>query len=80
MTDMLAILTTISQVLGFPAALALAWAAFVIRDQGKRISKLEGDLGAVKEKTDNKVSDLYDLVNSVARDVSWVKGRMEGEK
>ena len=35
---------------------------------------------AVKDKVDNKVSDLYDLVNSVARDVSWVKGRMEGDK
>lgn len=44
------------------------------------IQKLKAELEAVKDKEDNKVSDLYDLVNSVARDVSWVKGRMEGEK
>lgn len=44
------------------------------------IEKLKVELEAVKKKVDDKVSDLYDLVNSVARDVSWVKGRMEGEK
>lgn len=44
------------------------------------IQKHKAELEAVKDKVDNKVSDLYDLVNSVARDVSWVKGRMEGDK
>ena len=44
------------------------------------IQKLKVELEAVKKKVDDKVSDLYDLVNSVARDVSFIKGRMEGEK
>lgn len=50
------------------------------RRQDSEIEKLKVELEAVKKKVDDKVSDLYDLVNSVARDVSWVKGRMEGEK
>lgn len=44
------------------------------------VVRLDAEIAAVKDKVDNKVSDLYDLVNSVARDVSWVKGRMEGDK
>jgi hypothetical protein len=72
-TDLLAILTSLSQVLGFPAALALAWAAFVIRDHGKRISELENS-------QKSEVNAIYDRLNSIASDVAYIKGRMEGEK
>ena len=75
MTDLLAILTSLSQVLGFPAALALAWAwaAFVIRDHGKRISELENS-------QKSEVNAIYDRLNSIASDVAYIKDRMEGDK
>lgn len=70
MTDLLAILTSLSQVLGFPAALALAWAAFVLRDHDKRISRLE-------ESQKSEVNNIYDRLNDIAQDVAYIKGRME---
>lgn len=69
MTDLLAILTSLSQVLGFPAALALAWAAFVIRDHGKRISELEEESNSAK-------ADL----TKIREDVSFMRGMMEGKE
>ena len=73
MTDLLAIMTSLSQVLGFHAALALAWAAFVIRDHSKRISELENS-------QKSEVNAIYDRLNFIASDVAYIKGRMEGEK
>lgn len=87
MTDLLAILTSNAPAWGITLTLIIAGlvAAVVLlnrdnRRQDTEIEKLKVELEAVKKKVDDKVSDLYDLVNSVARDVSWVKGRMEGEK
>lgn len=44
------------------------------------IQKLKAELEAVKEKVDDKVSAIYDRLNAIASDVSFIKGRMEGEK
>lgn len=87
MTDLLAILTSNAPAWGVTLTLIIAGLIvaavllyrYIIRLDAE-IQKLKAELEAVKDKLDNKVSDLYDLVNSVARDVSWVKGRMEGEK
>lgn len=87
MTDLLAILTSNAPAWGITLTLVIAGLIisavllyrYIIRLDAE-IQKLKVELEAVKDKLDNKVSDLYDLVNSVARDVSWVKGRMEGEK
>ena len=73
MTDLLAILTDLSRVVGVPMAICLAWAAFVIRDHGKRISELENS-------QKSEVNAIYDRLNSIASDVAYIKGRMEGEK
>ena len=73
MTDFISVLTDISQVLGVPAAICLAWAAFVLRDHGNRISRLE-------ESQKDDVNDIYDRLNDIAQDVSYIKGRMEREE
>jgi hypothetical protein len=70
---LISILTDLSQVLGVPAAICLAWAAFVIRDHGKRISELENS-------QKSEVNAIYDRLNDIAQDVAFIKGRMEGEK
>jgi hypothetical protein len=69
---LIAILTDLSQVLGFPAAICLAWAAFVLRDHGKRISELENS-------QKSEVNAIYDRLNDIAQDVAYIKGRMEGD-
>lgn len=73
MEGLIATLTDLSQVLGVPAAICLAWAAFVIRDHGKRISRLE-------ESQKDEVNAIYDRLNAIASDVAYIKGRMEREE
>lgn len=70
MTDFISILTDLSQVLGVPAAICLAWAAFVLRDHGRRISALE-------DSQKSEVNAIYDRLNEIAQDVAYIKGRME---
>ena len=87
MTDLLAILTSNAPAWGVTLTLIIAGLIisavllyrYIVRLDAE-IEKLKVELEAVKKKVDDKVSDLYDLVNSVARDVSFIKGRMEGEK
>ena len=43
------------------------------------IQKLKAELESVKEKVDDKVSAIYDRLNSIASDVAFIKGRMEKE-
>ena len=79
MTDLYSILVSAGQVLGVPLAVALTIGAFVIRDLNRRVAKLESRLEDAEKTFDEKVSDLYDLVNGIARDVAFIKGRMEKE-
>lgn len=71
MEQLLDVLTNLSSVIGVPAALCVAWASFVIRDHGKRISELENS-------QKSEVNAIYDRLNSIASDVAYIKGRMEG--
>ena len=80
MTDLLAILTSNAPAWGVTLTLVIAGLIVSVVLLYRYIVRLEVEIAAVKDKVDNKVSDLYDLVNSVARDVSWVKGRMEGDR
>ena len=73
MTDFISVLTDISQVLGVPASICIAWSAFVLRDHGKRISRLE-------ESQKKEVNAIYDRLNDIAQDVAYIKGRMEMEE
>ena len=73
MTDFISVITDLSQVLGVPASICIAWSAFVIRDHGKRISRLE-------ESQKKEVNAIYDRLNDIAQDVAYIKGRMEREE
>ena len=76
MTDLLAILTDLSKVAGVPVAICLAWAAFIIRDQGRRITRLEELREKDAERLDKKLDDIYTRLNDVAVEVA----RREGDK
>ena len=75
-TDLLAILTDLSKVAGVPVAICLAWAAFIIRDQGRRITRLEELREKDAERLDQKLDDIYTRLNDVAVEVA----RREGDK
>lgn len=76
MTDPLAILTDLSKVAGVPVAICLAWAAFIIRDQGRRINRLEELREKDADRLDKKLDDIYTRVNDLAMEVA----RKEGDK
>lgn len=76
MTDLLAILTDLSKVAGVPVTICLAWAAFIIRDQGRRITRLEELREKDAERLDKKLDDIYARLNDVAVEVA----RKEGDK
>lgn len=90
MESFLAVITSLSNIIGVPASLCLAWAAFIIRDQGKRLATLEADMKEMEDKftralkeMDNRRNDelskLYDKINGIAQDVSYIKGRIDKE-
>lgn len=90
MESFLAVITSLSNIIGVPASLCLAWAAFIIRDQGKRLATLEADMkemenkftSALKEmdsRRNDELSKLYDKINGIAQDVSYIKGRIDKE-
>lgn len=87
MTDLLAILASNAPAWGITLTLIIAGlvAAVVLlnrdnRRQDAEIEKLKVELEAVKDKVDDKVSAIYDRLNAIASDVSFIKGRMEGDK
>lgn len=88
MESFIAVITSLSNIIGVPASLCLAWAAFIIRDHGKRITTLEADMkemdkrytDALKEMDKNRneeLSRLYDRLNKMSDDVSYIRGRIE---
>lgn len=66
MTDLLAILTSNAPAWGVTLTLVIAGLVVSVVLLYRYIVRLEVEIAAVKDKVDNKVSDLYDLVNSVA--------------
>lgn len=70
MADFVSILTDLSKVAGVPAAICLAWAAFIIRDQGRRITRLEEQREKDAERLDQKLDAIYTKVNDLAVDVA----------
>lgn len=77
MESFLEVVTNLSSVIGVPAALCLAWAAFVIRDHAKRIERLENALDENDEKRADELNKVYDRLNALAGDVAFIRGMLE---
>lgn len=78
METLISVLTELSSVIGVPAAICLAWAAFVIRDHSRRIAKLEDELDEIDNKRNEELSKIYDKINAISADVAFIKGRFSG--
>ena len=77
MESLISLLSDLSSVIGVPAALCLAWAAFVIRDHSKRIEKLEIALEENDDKRADELNKVYDRLNALASDVAFIRGMLE---
>lgn len=58
MDSLQSILTELSSIIGVPATLALAWAAFVVRDQAKQIKQLQAELKAHKKQSADDLDEV----------------------
>jgi hypothetical protein len=74
MEQLMEILTSLSSIIGVPAVLCLAWAAFVIRDHAKRIQKLEDAMDENNDKRKDELNQLYNKINTISNDLSYIKG------
>lgn len=77
MESLISLLSDLSSIIGVPAALCLAWAAFVIRDHSKRIEKLEIALEENDDKRADELNKVYDRLNALASDVAFIRGMLE---
>jgi hypothetical protein len=68
------VLSELSSIIGVPATLCLAWAAFVIRDHSMRIQKLEDTIDEMDMKRADELNQLYNKINSISNDLSFIKG------
>lgn len=58
MESFFAVITSLSNIIGVPASIGLAWAAFIIRDHGKRITALEDEVKYIQNKFSNALKEL----------------------
>lgn len=76
MEQFVEILTGLSSIIGVPATLCLAWAVFIIKDHAKRIKQLEDDLKEADKNRAGELNAIYDRINQMASDVSFIKGAL----
>lgn len=85
MESFISIMADLSSVIGIPATIGLAWAAFVIHDHNKRIEQLEddlkeankaraGELNAIYNRINDMSNAIYNRLNDMSSNVSYIKG------
>lgn len=72
-------LNTIGAAVGIPAALLIGWLFLSVRSNTKRIDALEQAREADRKEQDSKLSEIYNKLNTLVSDVSFIRGRLERE-
>lgn len=72
-------LNTIGAAVGIPAALLIGWLVLQVRSNTKRIEDLEKAREADRKDQDSKLSEIYNKLNTLVSDVSFIRGRLESE-
>ena len=80
MEAVISALNDIGMAIGIPAALIIGWLFLNVKELKGRIEKLEAEREADKKSLESELSKLYDKLNAVASDVSYIKGRMDKEE
>ena len=69
MDTLIKMLTELSSMVGVPVTLALAYAAFIIRDQGKRIANLEKENVDLKKWSEEKLEDAKNRFDNSRKEI-----------
>lgn len=77
MADLVNLLNQIAGVVGVPCVLLLSWAIWTIRDLQKRVDSLETENKRKESELDAKLGALYDKINTLSADVSFIRGALE---
>ena len=72
-------LNTIGAAVGIPAALLIGWIFLQVRSNTKRIDALEKAREDDRKDQDSKLSEIYNKLNTLVSDVSFIRGRLENE-
>ena len=71
MESFIAVITSLSNIIGVPASLCLAWAAFIIRDQGKRLATLEADMKEMEDKfTEEDKQTVQEKLDELKKEIA----------
>lgn len=73
-------LNTIGAAVGIPAALLIGWLFLQVRANTKKIEELEKAREADRKEQDSKLSEIYNKLNTLVSDVSFIRGRLEREE
>lgn len=72
-------LNTIGAAVGIPAALLIGWLFLQVRTNTKKIDELEKARESDRKEQDSKLSEIYNKLNTLVSDVSFIRGRLERE-
>lgn len=72
-------LNTIGAAVGIPAALLIGWLFLQVRTNTKKIEELEKARESDRKDQDSKLSEIYNKLNTLVSDVSFIRGRLESE-
>lgn len=72
-------LNTIGAAVGIPAALLIGWIFLQVRSNTQRIEELEKTRESDRKEQDSKLSEIYNKLNTLVSDVSFIRGRLERE-
>lgn len=72
-------LNTIGAAVGIPAALLIGWLFLQVRTNTKKIDELEKARESDRKDQDSKLSEIYNKLNTLVSDVSFIRGRLESE-
>lgn len=78
METLLPVMSELSDVVGVPAVLCLAWVVFIIRDHGHRLNAVEQAQKDCDTKRAEELNKIYDRINDMASDVNFIRGQLQG--
>ena len=79
MESVISALNEIGMAVGIPAALLIGWLFLSVRSNTQRIDALEKAREADRKDQDSKLSEIYNKLNTLVSDVSFIRGRLESD-
>lgn len=73
-------LNTIGAAVGIPAALLIGWLYLKVKGNSEEIEELRRTLESTRKENAGELSKIYDKLNTLLADVSYIKGRLSKEE